>query len=143
MRATDSVICRMLAWVAASAGRISSATEPGRLLERVQQDADGRDRLADVVVQLARDALALGFERLQHALREALARGLELLPLADVAHDAEHVDRAVDVDARDADLDRDDACRPCRRLMVSNGRHRAVAHGRRRTRRDARAGSPG
>ena len=64
-----------------------------RLLERVQQHADGRDRLADVVVQLARDALALGFERLQHALREALAGGLELLALADVAHDAEHVGR--------------------------------------------------
>ena len=39
----------------------------GRLLERVEQDADGRDRLADVVVQLARDALALGLERVQEA----------------------------------------------------------------------------
>jgi len=59
----------------------------GGLLEGVQEHANGGDRLSDVVVELAGDPLALGFQRLQHALREGLAGRLELLPFADVAED--------------------------------------------------------
>ncbi len=79
----------------------------GRALEAVQQDADGGDRLSDVIVQLARDALALGFERLQDPLREGLLRRLHLLALGDVAHHPEQIELVADVDARHADLDRE------------------------------------
>ena len=77
-----------------------------RLGQRVREHADRRDRLADVVVELAGHALALGFEVLQHAAREASLDGLDLLPLGDVANDAEEVGGAAEVDAREAHLRR-------------------------------------
>src|SRR5262249_4279798 len=80
----------------------------GHALQRAQQPADGRERLTDVVVQLARDPLPLRLERLQEALREVLARELALPAGADVAHHAEDVLLAADLEQRGAHLDREE-----------------------------------
>ena len=78
-----------------------------RLREGVEQDADRRDRLADVVVQLTRHPLALGLEVLEHVAREAPLDRLDLLPFGDVADDAEEVGGAAVVDTGEAHLGRD------------------------------------
>jgi len=78
MRASDSPIRAIVARVLASDGR----TDSGRWrthLDRIEEDADRRQRLPDVVVQLARDALAFAFDRLQELEREILSQRLDAL----------------------------------------------------------------
>ena len=98
----------------------------GRLLQRVEERVDGRDRAADVLVQLAGEAAALGVEHLQHALAELALRRLHLRALGDVARDAEDVDLAGDVETREADLAREEravlAQRPHRQHHARTGR---------------------
>ena len=77
---------------------------PGAELEGIEQHADRRDRLADVVVQLPRDAPALALDRLEQLRRETFASRLGERALAHVARDAEQVDLAAVHEPRHADL---------------------------------------
>src|SRR5438477_98085 len=79
-------------------------------------------------VELARDALALGLERLEDAAREIALRRLDPLPLADVADDAEEVEVVADVDARDADRDRRERAVLAARDRIELRRRGAVRH---------------
>ena len=134
MRASDSVIWRIV-----RAGRDERRLD--RLghgvraeLERVEQDADGRERLADVVVELAGDALALALDRLQQLRGQALARRLGRLPLGHVARDAEEIDLAVDLEARRCSPRRGRSRRPCAASATrcaASGRARAPRRWRR------------
>ncbi len=67
-------------------------------VERVDQDADGGERLADVVVELARDPAALALERLQELGGEVRAHRLVRLALRDVARHAEEVRLALELE---------------------------------------------
>ena len=104
MRASDSVICRIVSRVAVNVGFTVAGTVPGPELQRVEQNPDRRQRLTDVVVELARDALALALDRREQLRRQALPRRLGRLPLGDVARDPEQVDLAVGLEAGRAHL---------------------------------------